>query len=387
MVNIILQSFEEFLDRNSLSYVVLSSELNSRFFDEDVDVLCDVEDIDILIRDFLRKEGYEVVSIWHHSRYGSNYFLRCDGICVNLDIYNQLAVDERVVIPRRDFFDAELFMRTKHLRIFRLLKNAHKGIGLDSIISVEKVIGFDMAFEFKDKILIKDLYNQFIASSPRKKSLHNLRRLIKRLFEPNGIVVAILGPDGSGKSSVINAISNKNVPFRKKVVYHLYPAKSRLVSDDIASVVEKGQEPYTMAPYNPFVSLLKIVLLITRTWYYWLVNIVKLKRSSSLIILDRYMYEIAIDPARFRLPKSRYYSKIIGLFPSPDIVIYFKGTPEVFFERKGESSVETIRLNLERYKQVGSAKDWSSINADNELWRVIHLVENKLTSYSASRLL
>ena len=312
---------------------------------------------------------------------------RRDGICINLDIYNELAIDERVVISRTDFFDAELFVRSKYLHMFRLLKKAHKGIGLDNMVSVEEVIGFEKSFECMEELLMKDLYKQFLASNPRKKSLYNLRRLIKRFFEPNGIVVAILGPDGSGKSSVINAISNKNVPFRKKVVYHLYPAKSRLVSADIASVVERGQAPYTMAPYNPFLSLLKIVLLLTRTWYYWLINIVKLKRSSSLIILDRYMYEIAIDPARFRLPKSSFYSRIIGLFPSPDIVIYFNGTPEVFFERKGESSVETIGLILERYNQVGSAKGWSSINADNELWRVIHLVENKLTSYSAGRLL
>jgi len=54
-------------------------------------------------------------------------------------------------------------------------------------------------------------------------SLMEINRYIKRVINPTGIVISFLGPDGSGKSTIINALKKRELPFRRIDYFHLKP--------------------------------------------------------------------------------------------------------------------------------------------------------------------
>jgi len=131
----------------------------------------------------------------------------------------------------------------------------------------------------EDSALIKQAadnndWHQVIQAIPQlRKSIHRkvhitargiigefLRR-VRRVLFPTGFSVVFLGPDGSGKSSVIDAVSTSLAPaFRKQARYHLRPffLRARAESDG-----QPVTNPHASPQYGLIISVIKI-------FYLWL---------------------------------------------------------------------------------------------------------------------
>ena len=73
--------------------------------------------------------------------------------------------------------------------------------------------------------------------------------------------IAILGPDGSGKSTLIEALKTT----REINYFHLKPRK--------ASGGPPVAHPHSRAPYNSFISFIKIIYLVVQYNVLWFKNI------------------------------------------------------------------------------------------------------------------
>lgn len=174
---------------------------------------------------------------------------------------------------------------------------------------------------------------------------------IRRFFKPSGLTVAVLGVDGAGKSSIINAIMPVlNAATHNSVtLLHLRPS----IFPPLGRLFGRGKfnagsvsEPHAAKPSGKIGSFFRLAYLVMDYVFgYWLSIRPKISKQPTLVIFDRYAYDMALDPRRFRIGLSaRFIEFFIRLVPHPDIIICLYGNPEIIASRKNELSlVETRR--------------------------------------------
>jgi thymidylate kinase len=191
----------------------------------------------------------------------------------------------------------------------------------------------------------RELYNQkdYGGFQSRAKCLliETFRKVL-RICAPTGCCVAILGPDGSGKSSVIEQYLFALRPaFRHSASFHLRP---RLLRGSAAGETV-NTTPHGQMPRGVLASTVKLLFL----WadyvlgYYFLVR-PRLMRST-LVVFDRYYHDMLVDARRFRYGGPLWLAHLVAaLIPMPDLMIFLDAPANVLQTRKQEvAAVESAR--------------------------------------------
>ncbi|MEF8698643.1 MAG: hypothetical protein V5B33_04810 [Candidatus Accumulibacter sp. UW20] len=182
---------------------------------------------------------------------------------------------------------------------------------------------------------------------------HEFFRL-RRFFRPPGAVVAILGVDGAGKSTVIQAIlpSLKAATHNAVFVLHLRPgllpplARLKGRKETPAGIIV---EPHGSKPSGFLGSLGRLVYLsLDYLLGYWLIIRPRIAKRPAIVIFDRYAYDMGLDPSRFRIGVPGWVAGwFAALVPQPDLIICLHGSPEIIAARKRELPLEETRRQVE----------------------------------------
>lgn len=184
---------------------------------------------------------------------------------------------------------------------------------------------------------------------------HELFRL-RRFITPPGSVIAILGVDGAGKSTVINAIlpalnaATHNAVHVRHLRPSVLPPLARLKGrEHYYPAAGPALEPHASTPSGKLGSLFRLAYLtLDYIVGYWLWTRVKIAKQPTLVIFDRYAYDMALDPRRFRIGlPGRVAGWFAALAPRPDLIICLHGNPELIAARKQELPVEETRRQVE----------------------------------------
>jgi thymidylate kinase len=156
----------------------------------------------------------------------------------------------------------------------------------------------------------------------RKKISRRVDRLLS-LSDRRGLSVALLGPDGAGKSTLIAGI-RKSFIFPVRTVY---------------MGLTGGFLPYADTLRVPILVVLGRLLIF---WYRYLVAQYH-RTLGRLVLFDRYIYDAEV-PTPYPLNRlERVYRWIDGhAIPAPDLVLLLDAPGEVMYRRKGEYSPETL---------------------------------------------
>jgi len=204
----------------------------------------------------------------------------------------------------------------------------------------------------------------------------------KRIIQPSGCIIAFMGPDGCGKTSVINAVKEDLTDaFRKNKQYHLFPKESRETATNT--------NPHGLKQRGFLCSLLKLFYFLwLYTIGYWC-KVYPLKIRSTLIIFDRYFHDILVDPKRYRHSGGKIWIKIIGtLIPKPDLWILLDAPAEVIQQRKAEVTFEETSFQVNEYRQLFSnLSNTITINANQPLEQVIYDTERAIIEHLKKRTL
>ncbi len=220
---------------------------------------------------------------------------------------------------------------------------------------------------------------QRIASGPTH-IVHHIRRAMM----PTGGCIAIMGPDGAGKSAVIDAIRQQfRFAYHKVKCFHLRP-KSLRPGKDTQQVVT---DPHGKPPRGTILSVLKVFFLIADYWLGYAMKIAPATRRSQLIVFDRYIYDLLVDSKRVRYGGPAWLLKLAALVvPRPDIVILLDAPAEVLWSRKQEVPFEEVVRQRDRYCKVATGLSFAkTVNADQPLADVIRDVDTVIVEHYQRR--
>lgn len=272
-------------------------------------------------------------------------------------------------------------------------------IGRDALTRLERMLTSDIAVDLLDsecqKLRWEVLMHAFVRRphTSIRDAFNYQWSKVQRYCKPSGVTVAILGVDGAGKSTVIAAIR----PALEAATHHalqvrhlrpnLLPPLGRLKGQSRASV-GPVLEPHSKPTSGMFVSFLRLAYLtLDYQLGYWLWTRFQIAKLPNIVLFDRYSYDMALDPRRFRVGLS---PQIAGWFarlaPTPDLIFCLHGDPTVIAARKGELSVEETARQIRALRDFAEGNSRAALVAtdksvketrDEVLGRLLEFLENR----------
>jgi len=181
--------------------------------------------------------------------------------------------------------------------------------------------------------------------------LRHLRPLLFAGHQP-GLAVALLAPDGAGKSTLAAALQ-KDFGLRAQLVYMGTNVAAGTVGLPTTKWLQRRLKPKSGKPRLPkFLRLLlKPVNYLNRVCEQWYrcAFVVYQKRRGRFVVCDRYVYDSWIaNPTTAGLKRWRRAWLEWG-WPTPDLVILLDAPGELLFARKGEHSVAWLEKQRAAY--------------------------------------
>jgi thymidylate kinase len=214
---------------------------------------------------------------------------------------------------------------------------------------------------------------------------------------PPGLAVAVLGPDGSGKSAVCAALAAATravLPFATVRVQHLYeralPRLSELkqgrLRRNLAAPVTV-HDPHGKRPHSLPASLLALSYSTVDQWLSRMSFGRRRLSGNTLLLHDRYMAEIVVDPRRFRYGGPRWLADVFRrLTPALDLVILLDAPAEVLQSRKQEVSFDETRRQRQAYRaMVLNSPNGHVVDATRPVDRVVEDVKCVVARHLAER--
>jgi len=183
--------------------------------------------------------------------------------------------------------------------------------------------------------------------------------------DKNGIVIAFLGPDGAGKSSIIERLKVKVAGYSSVTYFHLKPTIIKYSTKKQIAILD----PHRLPNRTAWMSLLKLIYFIFVYRIGFLVNVNPKKSNNGLVIFDRYFYDVIIDPKRYRvgLP-SKLVVLLAKLIPEPDILFVIDAPTDLIQDRVSEvPAFETERQRQAYLKLVDIYPFFKTIDASGSV--------------------
>lgn len=179
----------------------------------------------------------------------------------------------------------------------------------------------------------------------------------------HGFFIAILGVDGAGKSTIINAIKPTldEATHNATVVKHLRPSwLPPLARFKGKNVVPNGPvlDPHSSKPSGAIGSLFRLTyLMMDYILGYRLKIRPQIAKQPTVVIFDRYVYDLELDPHRFRINLPAALIRWFTCFaPKPDRIFCLHGRPEIIAARKRELPIDEVSRQVKAIKAFAASE-------------------------------
>ena len=218
------------------------------------------------------------------------------------------------------------------------------------------------------------------------------RRKLYRIQYPVGYCIALLSPDGGGKSSVFERLEDTcwgNFHGIEKMYFRPHLLRNPGMLNPINPVPESSDNPnpHGKKPNGLIKSLLR--------YFYYNIDYIlgynilvrKMNIQKKLVVFDRYYYDYFVDLRRYRYSFPVWVPKVFAWsIPTPDTIFILEGTPQVLFDRKKELPLEEIERQLKAYRKIAEKyQNAVIVNVDESLDSVVTNITHTILLRKAQR--
>ena len=158
-------------------------------------------------------------------------------------------------------------------------------------------------------------------------------------------VVVFLGPDGSGKSTIIDLVEAR-LKENGLTATRFYFAPGYLRRYRPKGVSTITNAPHEGRQYGPFLTAVKISLMLLE----FTLGMRQLRRRYPIALFDRYVHDLLVDPRRYRMARVRWWMRaMLALAPKPDLMVVISAPAEVIHGRKQEVPFEETKRQMADY--------------------------------------
>jgi hypothetical protein len=164
-----------------------------------------------------------------------------------------------------------------------------------------------------------------------------------------GLIITVAGPDGSGKTSFCEALIAgvlRNVDVRR--IHHRFavlPVRGGSTSDP--------SQPHAQTPYPRGTSEAKVLALFGESLLGLLFSARPFVRRGGFLVIERGWWDLAVDPARYRLQPNVGLVRALGRFlPTVDLLVVLEGSAELLATRKAECSEEELARQVSAWRAI-----------------------------------
>lgn len=164
----------------------------------------------------------------------------------------------------------------------------------------------------------------------------------------SGLFVVVLGPDGSGKSTVIESLAASFCGKRSVIPVFRFHWRAQLLNSTRTPQIVT--DPHGSPARSRFMSVVKLAYLgIVFTMGYWL-KLHRLLHRGCVVLFDRYYYDMLVDACRYRYSGPMWMARLVGrCIPCPDLVVLLDASPEILQSRKQEVPFEETARQRNAY--------------------------------------
>ncbi|MGB8801261.1 MAG: hypothetical protein WCC97_11270 [Candidatus Acidiferrales bacterium] len=193
-------------------------------------------------------------------------------------------------------------------------------------------------------------------TSPLRHPLKTIRywagecqRAIWRTAHPSGVLLAVLGPDGVGKSTVMEGLAEEFIsPLRRRHLFHWRPQVLAKRKDN-----RPVTDPHGQTPRGALISMAYLSVFFADCWAGYLFRVKVALVRSGFVQFDRYFHDVLVDPRRYRYGGPKWYAKFLSrLIPEPDLVILLDANEDLILARKAELPRAEIQRQRRAYAEL-----------------------------------
>jgi len=179
-------------------------------------------------------------------------------------------------------------------------------------------------------------------------------RAFERVLRPTGMMIAFAGPDGSGKSTLVeNVVQNLAPAFRRAEVLHLRP---RLLGASRGA--RPVTDPYAAPARSALASTAKLAWFVADYVAGYLLRLWPCIVRSGLVAFDRYYHDLLADPRRYRYGASLGLARLAARFvPAPDLWVVLDASVETLQSRKQEVTAAESEQQRRAYLALAAQLD------------------------------
>ena len=401
-----LSDIFEYLNKNC-NYAVLRSyeNLPQSYNSHDIDMIINESEYDSIkstIYNIAQKNDYLLLQYYRDERFATLFFqkIKDDSTdLIELDFFFKMSakgifmLDSTEVLSRREFNGKIYHVSLVDEVLDKCLCNAVFGVPYpekylnryELLSETEKTeLNQKLHFVFGKKDINFENLNLFIGEKCAKLAVLNsfknfgffnslwfkLRHfgyLFVNFLKPKGIFISFTGPDGSGKTTVLNIIKESySKVFRGSIhINHFRPNIIPRIAvilhklKFIETVNEEYDKPHRGKPSGVFVSTLRLLYYILDYIIGYIFYIRPKRFRRNIVIYDRYYSDIIIDSFRSNIGLSYKVINFFGfLIPKPKYGVLLTANSETILQRKNELNKEEIDVINQKIEYISKFKNF-----------------------------